>query len=109
MRWPHRGQRKSTLANAATMRRRTAGSDGGGGGPVPGCVRRLFFSAEPEMVQEGERQHAHQRMVVQPAPGPALEVIETEFLLHLLVHLLADPALLDRAHQCPLRGVRRVI
>ena len=34
-------------------------------------------------------------MSVQPGPGAALEVIEPEFLLQLLMGLLADPPRLD--------------
>jgi hypothetical protein len=54
--------------------------------------------AEPEVLQEGESEHAHQGVVVQPAPGATLEVIEAKLLLHLLMHLLAHPAPFD--HRC---------
>ena len=35
--------------------------------------------------------HCHERMAVQPGPGSALEVVETELLLELLMRLFADP------------------
>jgi hypothetical protein len=77
------------------MRRRMAGRLGWGGGPVS-VFPRVLFSPEPQMLQEGEGQLAQQRVVVQPTPAPALEVIEAQLVLHLLVHLLADPASLDQ-------------
>lgn len=51
------------------------------------------------MLQEGEGELAEKRMVVKAAPAPALEMIEPQFDLHLLVHLLADPARLDQGCQ----------
>ena len=47
------------------------------------------------MLQEGEGDQRHKGVVVQAGPGSPLEVVETEFFLHLLVRLLADPAGLD--------------
>ena len=76
------------------MRRRMAGRLGWGGGPV--SFPLVLFSPKPQMLQEGEGQLAQQRVVVQPTPAPALEVIEAQLVLHLLVHLLADPASLDQ-------------
>lgn len=43
--------------------------------------------------------------MVQASPAAALEVVEAELLLHLLVHLLADPAALDQRSQALQRGV----
>jgi hypothetical protein len=51
------------------------------------------------MLQEGEGDQHHQGVVVQPGPGPPLEVVEAEFFLHLLVRLLAGPAGLDRRRE----------
>jgi hypothetical protein len=76
----------------ATSCRRPCGREGEGGGP--GLV--VGFPPEPEVLEEGKGDHRHERMVVQAPPAAALEVVETEFLLHLLVHLLADPAALDQ-------------
>ncbi len=75
--------------------RRTAGRLGRGGGP--GGEPAPLFSPlpEPQVLEEGERQHRHQHMVVQARPGAALEVIKPEFFLHLLMRLLADPSCLD--------------
>ena len=74
------------------MRRRTSGRPGWGGGPPPG--RALGpFPPEPQVLQEREGELAQQRMVVQATPGTALEVIEPELVLHLLVHLLYPPPL----------------
>lgn len=46
-------------------------------------------------LKEGVGHHRHQRVLIQSGPGAALEVVEAEFLLHLLVGLFADPAGLD--------------
>ena len=85
------------------MRRRTSGSVGRGGGPGSLPTPRLF-PPEPQMLEEGEGELAQERVVMQPAPAPALEMIEAELVLHLLVHLLADPARLDRRGQGPEQG-----
>ena len=42
------------------------------------------------MLEEGD--HDQNRVMVQAVPTASLEVIETEFLLHLLVSLFANPA-----------------
>ena len=47
------------------------------------------------MLEERIRDHRHERVSVKSLPGPALEVIETEFLFQLLVSLLANPPRLD--------------
>src|SRR3954470_17963488 len=65
------GQRSRTRVSAATIRRRTAGRLGRGGGPGSGGVSALF-PPEPQVLQEGEGQQAQERVVVQPAPAPAL-------------------------------------
>lgn len=51
------------------------------------------------MLEEGEGDHGHQGVAVQAAPRAAFEVAEAEFLLHLLVGLLTDPAHLKRRRQ----------
>jgi hypothetical protein len=51
---------------------------------------------KPQVLQEGEGDHGHERVPVQAGPGAALEVVEPQFLLHLLMRLLAHPASLDR-------------
>src|SRR3954453_10504163 len=92
------GQRSRTRVSTARTRRRTAGRLGRGGGPGSGGVATLF-SPEPQVLQEGEGEPAQQRVVVQPAPRAALEVVEAELLLELLVRLLAHPARLDGRRQ----------
>ena len=47
------------------------------------------------MLEEGVSNPRHERMTVKTLPGSSLEVIETEFLLHLLVSLLANPTRFD--------------
>jgi hypothetical protein len=42
------------------------------------------------MLEEGVRDHRHERMTVKALPGSSLEVIETEFFFQLLVSLLAN-------------------
>ncbi len=74
-----------------------AGRLGCGGGPL-----RLFpplGGRKPMMLEKAEGDQRQQGMPVQPAPGAALEVIETEFLFQLLMRLLADPAGLDRRRE----------
>ena len=51
------------------------------------------------MLQEGEGELAEKHVVVQAAPASALEMVKSQFVLHLLVHLFADPARLDRCRQ----------
>src|SRR4051794_10559959 len=80
--------------------RRTAGRVGWGGGP--GEPASLFPPRpEPQVLEERERDHGHQRVPVQTGPGAALEMVEAELLLHLLVRLLARPARLDPAGRSP--------
>ena len=89
--------------SAARMRRRTAGRLGRGGGPGSGGVPALF-SPEPQVLQEGEGQQAQERVVVQPAPGAALEVVQPQLVLELLVHLFADPSSAARSIRCRRHG-----
>src|SRR4051812_37517413 len=84
------GQQRSTRVSAATIPRRTAGRLGAGGGP--GSAAPGLFPPEPQVLQEGEGEQAQERVVMEPAPGPPLEVVEPELVLELLVQLLAYPA-----------------
>src|SRR3954451_24470955 len=93
---------------AATMWRRIAGRLGRGGGPGSGGVPTLF-PPEPQVLEEGEGELAQQGVGVQAAPGAPLEVVEAELVLHLLVHLLANPASLDRGGQDLERRVGRMV
>lgn len=70
-----------------------AGMVGCGGGPGI-----LFFPPrcfEAAGLQEGVGDHRHQGVSVQARPGPALEMVEPEFLLELLMRLFADPSGFD--------------
>src|SRR5271157_503824 len=51
------------------------------------------------MLEECVSNHRHQRMTMEAAPRSSLEVVETEFLLQLLMSLLADPSRLYRRSQ----------
>ena len=76
---------------------RTAGRVGWGGGPLI-----LFFPlccCEAAMLEEGVRDHRHERMTMKALPRSSLEVIETEFFFQLLVSLFADPSRLDGGRQ----------
>ena len=73
---------------------RTAGNVGCGGGPLILFSPPHFF--EPAMLEERVSNHRHQRMTMKAVPRPSLEVVETEFLLQLLMGLLANPSCLDR-------------
>src|SRR4051812_11117576 len=94
--------------STARTRRRTAGRLGRGGGPGSGGGATLF-SPEPQVLQEGEGEPAQERVVVQAAPGAALEVVEPQLLLELLVRLLAHPARLDQRRQLLQGRVRREV
>ena len=74
-----------------------AGSVGWGGGlGSPSVIfSPLRLVGEAEMLEEREGDHDQDGVMVQTVPTAPLEVIESEFLLHLLVSLLADPARLD--------------
>src|SRR3954471_12661805 len=103
------GATRSTNSRAM-MARRTAGRLGDGGGP--GTRRDIFprprraLPGEAEGLQVGEGEAGHQRMPMQAGPGAALEVAQAQFLLELLVPLLADPARLDGGRQGAQRGPR---
>ena len=62
----------------------------------------MFFRTLPAktMLEEGVGDHRHQRMTVKVLPGLALEVVEAEFLFHLLMGVFADPLRLDGVSQC---------
>lgn len=51
------------------------------------------------MLEEGVRDHCHERMTVKTLPGSPFEVIETEFFFELLMSLLTDPSRLDGRRQ----------
>jgi hypothetical protein len=47
------------------------------------------------MLEERKCDHTQHGVVVQPVPRTSLEVVEAEFLLHLLMHLFARPTSFD--------------
>jgi hypothetical protein len=51
-----------------------------------------LYGGEPAILEEREGDQCQERVPVQSPPGPPLEVVEAEFLLELLVGLLAYPA-----------------
>jgi hypothetical protein len=59
------------------------------------------FLPEPQGLQEGERDLAQQRVMVQAAPTPALEVVEAEFLFQLLMGCSQHQRALIAAASCP--------
>ena len=85
-----------------------AGRLGFGGGPL-----LFLFSpcggVQAEMLQEQVGDQRQQRMPMQAPPGAALKMIEPEFLLELLVRLLAHPACLDQRGELLERRVRRQV
>src|SRR3954447_26722192 len=72
-------------------------------------TRRL----QAPVLQIGTADAGHQGVAMQAGPGPALEVAEPQFLLELLMYLLARPARLDGgdqpAQRSPLRQVAEVV
>ena len=78
--------------------------------------RCSFFpcrQTEAAVLQERAGDHRHQRVSVQPGPRPALEMVEPQLFLQLLVRLLARPAHPYRDRQdlepCPRRQVRQIV
>jgi hypothetical protein len=63
----------------------------------------------PEVLEEGERDHRQQRVMVQPHPRAPVEVVQAELCLELLVRLPADPARLAGRGQRVQRGLRRMV
>ncbi len=61
------------------------------------------------MLEIGKGDHREQRVMMQAQPAAALKVIEPQFLLQLLMDLLADPTRFDRPGQRQERGPRRMI
>src|SRR5688572_2636487 len=90
------------------MCRRNSGRLGRGGGPAPPRGTTLFFP-EPQVLQKGEGELAQEGVVVQATPRAALEVVQAQLLLELLVRLLAHPAGLDPRHENLERRVGRVV
>src|SRR3954452_22206488 len=91
------------------MARRISGSDGCGGGPSRTSFSPPTRRLQAPVLQIGEGDAGHQRVPMQASPGPPFEVAQPEFLLELLVHLLAGPARLDGGDQPPERGLRRQV
>src|SRR3954453_18914206 len=91
------------------MARRISGSDGCGGGPVGATFFPPPRCLQAPVLQISKGNANHQRVPMQASPGPAFEVAEPEFLLELLMHLLARPARLDAGDQPPQRGPLRQV
>ena len=54
-----------------------------------------FRFCEAAILEKGVSNHCHERVTVKPVPRSSLEVIETEFLLQLLMGLFANPTGFD--------------
>jgi hypothetical protein len=91
------------------MARRNSGSVGLGGGAFSGRFFSPCRGLEPKVLEVGTSDACHERVSMQASPGPPFEVIEAEFLLELLMRLLADPASLDGCRQPSQRRARREI
>ena len=81
---------------------------GCGGGPLAFLFSPLG-GLEALILQETECDQRHQRMPMQPPPRAALEVIEPELFLELLVGLLANPTRFDRRGQPRQRRIGRQV
>src|ERR1019366_1007640 len=79
---------------ASMSQRRTSGS-----------VGSFFWRMQPQTIEEGIREEAEREVVMEPAPGATLEVIEPEFFFQLLITLFHFPALVRQHDQV---GERRV-
>ena len=84
------------------------GKLGCGGGPLAFLFPPLGGS-EALSLQEEIRHQRHQRGPMQPPPRAALEVVEPELFLELLMGLLAHPARFDRGGQLLQRCVGRQV
>src|SRR6266536_3986581 len=93
----------------ALIARRNSGSVGRGGGAFSGRFFSPPCGVDSQVLEVGERDAGHERVSVQAGPGPSLEIVEAEFLLELLMRLLADPACLDRRSQASECGANREI
>src|SRR6201995_1278821 len=91
------------------MARRISGSDGCGGGPLGTAFFPPTRRLQAPVVQIGKGNAGHPRVPMQAGPGAPCEVAEPEFLLELLMHLLARPACLDAGGQLPQRGPLRPV
>src|SRR5256885_6881540 len=91
------------------MARRISGSDGCGGGPPSATFFPPTRRLQAPVLQIGKGNAGHQRVPMQAGPGSAFEVAEPQFLLELLMHLLAGPARLDGGNQPPQRGLLRQV
>src|SRR3954454_8965748 len=91
------------------MARRISGSDGCGGGPPDATFFPPPRRLRAPVLQIGKGDAGHQGVAMQAGPGPALEVAEPQFLLELLMYLLAGPARLDGGDQPAQRGPPRQV
>ena len=78
-------------------------------GPLQFPPPRPGLPGEARVLQIGIGDARHQRVPVQPYPGPALEVPEPKFAFQLLMRLLAYPAGLDRRTQRAQRSSGRQV
>src|SRR5271165_3507095 len=76
---------------------RRQGDPGSGPTFAPRRCRGLLLLAELLQRQEPVRQHHQASVVMEPAPRPALEMVQTQFLLHLLIALFHWPAALPQS------------
>jgi hypothetical protein len=61
------------------------------------------------VLQKGQGDHGQHRMMVQPLPGAALKVIETEFFFQLLVALFTTPPRFDGGDEGWCRRLGRMV
>src|SRR5215212_2629620 len=101
-------RRRKACARSSSSRRRMAGKLGCGGGP-PAVLFPPLSGCQALMLQEQVRDQRHQGMPVQAPPRAALEVIQPELFLELLMRLLAHPARLDERGQPSQRRVGRQV
>jgi hypothetical protein len=99
------------------MARRSSGSVGRGGGAFGGRFFPPPGGLEPQVLEISASDTGHERVSVETSPGSALEVVEAELLLELLVRLLAYPSLARQeqpqpnrhGHLAPCQGQRQAI
>jgi hypothetical protein len=84
------------MRSAARSSRRSAGSEGWGGGPGDGAgffpAPQATGDAQATVLEVGEADHREERVVMEPRPRAALEMIEPQFSLELLVRQAGCPA-----------------
>src|SRR4051812_2631310 len=92
-----------TAATASARRGGPPAASGAAVHPLFSRLDRVFLHTMALQHQEAVGQQRQRRMVVEATPRPALEVVQPQLLLQLLVALLHRPATLPQTHRTDAR------